>query len=72
MKQSEATRIILTDLVVWSRRYDLPITMTLVEDRVSELRGFTYRGTDKHTAASECAGIKNLHRRANALRRANV
>jgi hypothetical protein len=72
MKQSDATQIILTDLVVWSRRYDVPITMALVEERVSELRGFTYRGTDKHTAAHKCAGARNLHRRANALLRTNI
>lgn len=72
MLQSEATQIILTDLVVWSRRYDVPITLALVEERVSELRCEAYAGTPKHDAASRCAGAKNLCRRANALLRSNI
>jgi hypothetical protein len=72
VKQSEATQIILTDLVVWSRRNSIPITTDLVEERVSELQGSWYAGTDKGVAAHRCAGIKNLHRRANALLRANI
>jgi hypothetical protein len=72
MKQSEATQIIILDLVVWARRNSIAITTDLVEERVSELQGSWYAGTDKGVAAHRCAGTRNLHRRANALLRANV
>jgi hypothetical protein len=72
MKQSEATALVLTDLVAWARRNMTPLTVDLVEERVSELQGPVYAGTDRGVAAHRCAGTGNLHRRANALLRANV
>jgi hypothetical protein len=73
MKQSEATQIVLTDLVAWARRNSINWLATgEIEERMSELQGPVYACTDKGVAAFRCAGIKNLHRRANALLRANV
>jgi hypothetical protein len=73
MKQSEATQIILTDLVTWARLNSLQtLTFGDVWARVNDLRGRANQGTDKHTAARKCAGTENLLRRANALLRSNI
>jgi len=72
IKQGEATQIILTDLVAWARMNGIKwLTTGEVAERVSELLGSSYAGTDRGIAARRCAGTKNLHRRANFRLRAN-
>jgi hypothetical protein len=51
VKRTEAAEIIAIDVRVWARRTGQPITLTLCEERVSELRGDHYQQYLKGEAA---------------------
>jgi hypothetical protein len=52
MTRTEAAEIIATDARVWARKAGRgQVTKDLIEERISELRGDTYAGTRKATAA---------------------
>lgn len=63
--KTEAAATMAVEVRVWARKHNVPVTKSLVEERISELTGYFERGTQSYqTQAATIANVQTTLRKA--------